>query len=148
MALVGCGTLDVERMERMPAFANSVAMSGGNSAWVMMASTAVAPAAVSALAQADQGAAGRDDIVNQQHRPARDRSRLGKADFDGAIAAANFLRNHMRQPELAREIAHPGPRLRVRTGHDGCGIDPGQRSAFAIAGMADRFSASMPGKPL
>src|SRR5450759_4001828 len=52
IALVGCGTLDVDRMERMPASANSVALPGGNKACAMMASTAVAPAAASALAQA------------------------------------------------------------------------------------------------
>ena len=49
--MVGCGTLLVERIERMPARKNSAASAGGNSAWVMTASIVAAPAAASALAQ-------------------------------------------------------------------------------------------------
>lgn len=42
-ALVGCETLLVERIERMPERANSFMVAGGNSAWVTMASMVVAP---------------------------------------------------------------------------------------------------------
>ena len=99
------------------------------------------------LGAGDQRAARRDDIVDQQHRPAGERCWVGKCDLDRAIAAASLLRNRVCQPEPAGEIAHPGPGLRVRTDHDGCGIDAGPREArSAIAGMADRLSASMPGK--
>ena len=52
IALLGCSTPFVERIERMPARANSVRSSALNRAWVMMTSIAVAPAAASALAQA------------------------------------------------------------------------------------------------
>ena len=52
MALVKCGTLCVERIERIPDAAISSQAAPGNSACVTTTSMAVAPAAVSALAQA------------------------------------------------------------------------------------------------
>jgi hypothetical protein len=76
------------------------------------------------LRAGDQCATGRDDIVDQQG-PSGDLYRVGKPDFDGPIAAASLLRYRMRQSELACEIAHPSPGLRVRTDDDGCGINPG-----------------------
>src|SRR6476646_7747026 len=50
IALVGCGTLSVERTERMPASLNAPTISGGNRACVTIASMPVAPAASSAFA--------------------------------------------------------------------------------------------------
>ena len=110
MALVGCGTLDVERIERMPALANSAAMSGGNKRVGDDGVDRRGAGRRERVGAGDQRAAGGDDVVDQQHRPAGDRRRVGKADFDGAIAAANFLRHRMRKPEPAGEIAHPGSR--------------------------------------
>ena len=74
----------------------------------------------------NQGAAGRNDIVNEQHRPASDRCRVGETDLDRAVAAANFPRNQVRQPQPSGEIAHPWPGFRVGADHDRCGIDPGR----------------------
>ena len=69
MALVGCGTLWVERTERMPDRQHvTVRISGGNSAWVTMASIVAAPAAVKRLSAGDHRAARGDDIVDDQSR--------------------------------------------------------------------------------
>jgi hypothetical protein len=52
MALVKCGTLCVERIERIPAETISLQAGSGNRACVTTASMTVASVAVSALAQA------------------------------------------------------------------------------------------------
>ena len=51
MALLGCGTLVVERRERSPASVNCCVIAGGNRACVTTASTLDAPAPLSALTQ-------------------------------------------------------------------------------------------------
>ena len=109
----------------MPASANSRAISGAKQRVGDDGVDGRRAGGRERLGAGDQGAARRDDIVDQQNRPAGEQCRLGKADFDRAIAAARFLRHRMREPEPAGEIAHPGPRLRVGTDHDRRGIDPG-----------------------
>ena len=121
--------------------------SGGNSAWVMTASMVVAPAAASALAAAIKVPPRRDDVVDQQ-RPAGRRTDggCGESDVDGAIAVADLVsRPHGR--------ARAGRRDRCTQGRDSAS-GPTTIVAGSIllraarprsAGMADRFSASMPG---
>ena len=45
------------------------------------------------LGAGDHGAAGGDDIVDDQGRPAGNACRVRKIDFDGPVAAASLLRN-------------------------------------------------------
>src|SRR5665647_543392 len=145
MALLGCGTLDVERMERMPALANAVAMSGGNSACVITASTAVAPAAVSALAQA---------IRVPPEATISSTSNTGRPATGSASAKLISTERSPRRILWATACASPSwPARSLTQGRDSAsgpattvaGSIPFERSARAIAGIADRFSASMPG---
>ena len=89
IALVGWGTLDVERTDRMPASANGRHLRskqgvGNDGVDGRRTRSPERPCA------GDQSASRRDDIIDQQNRPAGDQSGLGKPDFDGAIAAAVF----------------------------------------------------------
>ena len=71
---------------------------------------------------------------------------VGERNFDRAIAAARLLRHRVIQAQPAREIAHPGPGFLVGADYHGCRIECRCAQRVAIAGMADRLSASMPGK--
>lgn len=132
MALVGCGTLWVERIERMPASIMSRQSCSGNSACVTTASIVVAPAVVSALAQAIMVPP--EETISSTikvGRPAMD-ARSGNLISTEAVTATDFLRNYVRKPKPAGEIADPGLRFRIRSHHDGCGIKTGfaQRDGY------------------
>ena len=146
MALLGCGTLEVERTERMPAFANSVVMSGGNSACVMTASMAVAPAAVSALAQV---------VRVPPEETISSTSNTGRPAIRAASAKLISTERSSRRIFCATLCANPSwPARSLTQGRDSAsgpativaGSIPASRNALAIAGIADRFSAAMPGK--
>ena len=77
------------------------------------------------LGAGDHGAAGGNDIVDDQGRTTGNAGRVRESDFDRAVAAAGFLRNGMGQPEPAGEVADPRPRLRIRPDHDGRRIKTG-----------------------
>src|SRR5665213_552107 len=78
MALVGCGTLWVERIDRRPASKNRAVISGGNNAWVMMASTVLAPAATSALVHAK--IVPPDDTISSTRTTGRPANMAGSAN--------------------------------------------------------------------
>ena len=123
MAFVGCGTLSVDLTERTPA-ANSVpTSSGGNNAWVMTASIAVAPADCSAFAQAATVAP--EDTMSSTSSAGRlaRRAGSGKVDLDRAVAAAALARDRVIKPEPGREIAHPRPRFLVRADNNRLMVD-------------------------
>src|ERR1035437_3941948 len=146
IALVGCGTLLVERMERMPASANSIAISGGNRACVITASIALAPAALSAFAQAIKVPP--DETISSTSstgRPATDAG-SGNQLYTARSPRRIFCATACASPSRpARSLTHgldsaSGPTTIV------AGSIPVMRTALAMAGIADRFSASMPGK--
>ncbi|MGY4417654.1 hypothetical protein ACVWY2_000079 [Bradyrhizobium sp. JR6.1] len=125
MAFVGCGTLFVERIERMPDRSISQPSSSGNNACVTTASIAVAPDAASALAQAIRVPPDEHDIIDDQGGTAGNTRRLREVKLDGAVACTALLRHRRGQSKAAGEIGYPRLRFRIRSDDDGRGINPG-----------------------
>ena len=146
IALVGCGTLVVERTERMPACMRSSIKSEENSAWVTMASTEVAPAAMTLRAQAIIVLP--EETISSTMSTARPATAFGSSR---TILTERSSRRAFRAtvwvtPSSASKSCHPRSRFHVWTDHDNAGVNPDARTASAIAGIADKLSASMPGK--
>ena len=81
----------------------------GNSAWVTTASIAVAPAAVSAFAQAIMVPP--EETISSTIKAGRPAMSAGSVKSISTERSPRriFLRNRVIEPEPAGEIAHPGP---------------------------------------
>ena len=100
------------------------------------------------LCAGDHRSAGRNDVVDQQGGPAGEMLGSSKAISTERSPRRVFLRNCVYEtPSKPGEIAHPGPRLRIRPDNDRVVVDTfAARRCIAMAGIAERLSASMPGR--
>ena len=118
MALVECGTLCVERIERMPA-ANIVATSCFRKQCVRDDGVDRGRAGGGErLGAGDHRAAGRNDVVDEQGGAACNalsdpEIRSPPSDRRGGSSSQRYV-----TAEPAGEVADPGPRFRIRADHD------------------------------
>ncbi len=147
MALVGCGTLSVERMVRMPALAKSRSHRRRKQRVGDDRVDRVAPAASSALAQAISVPP--EETMSSTSSAGRPAIRRGivERDLDRTIAAAqSFAPPPSRSRAAPASASTHGSRFRVRSDHHGGRIDAARCAAYrrSPASPTDS-SASMPG---
>ena len=108
MALVKCGTLCVERIERIQEEVIWLASRFRKKRMCHDDVDRRGTGGGQRLGAGDNGAAGRDDVVDDQGGAAGDARPVRKFDRDRAIPAAGLSRDGRGQAEPAGEVADPG----------------------------------------